>query len=456
MTTVEPPKALVVDKDDERSREMSEFLERELGLEVVTVRDGEAAYNVLDAEPVQVLVTDLKAQRIDGLRLLDIARARNPEVAVVIVAPDAELAVATEAMRSGAYDVQTRPINTDRLKAVLERAISHQRLVVAVSDLQARLDHRYGIEYLTGMSPQMVAIYDRIRQLAGARTTILITGETGTGKELVAKAIHYLSPRRNEPFVALNCSALAEGVVESELFGHEKGAFTGATGSRRGRFEIADGGTLFLDEISEVSHAIQVKLLRVIQEREIERVGGSGPIKVDVRLICATNRDLGDLVNAGSFRQDLFYRLNVAGIHLPPLRERKSDIPLLVDEFIQEFNEENQRRVKGTSRGAMELLMQYDWPGNVRELRNLIEGMVVFGRDGEPLDVGDLPNHIRAQVHASRDLHLRVGMTMEEIEKRAIEETLKATGYDKQRTAQILGIGLRSLYRKVKQYEIGA
>jgi transcriptional regulator with PAS, ATPase and Fis domain len=324
-----------------------------------------------------------------------------------------------------------------------------------VSDLQARLDHRYGIEYLTGMSPQMVTIYDRIRQLAGARTTILITGETGTGKELVAKAIHYLSPRRNEPFVALNCSALAEGVVESELFGHEKGAFTGAVSARRGRFEIADGGTLFLDEISEVSPAIQVKLLRVIQEREIERVGGNQPLKVDVRLICATNRNLEEQVAAGAFRQDLFYRLNVAEIHLPPLRERKSDIPLLVDEFIQEFNEENQRRVKGISRGAMELLMQYDWPGNVRELRNLIEGMVVFGREGEPLDVGDLPNHIRAQAHPSRDLHLRLGMTMEEIEKRAIEETLKATGYDKQRTAQILGIGLRSLYRKVKQYEIG-
>jgi transcriptional regulator with PAS, ATPase and Fis domain len=327
--------------------------------------------------------------------------------------------------------------------------------VSAVSDLQARLDHRYNIEYLTGMSSQMVAIYDRIRQLAGARTTILICGETGTGKELVAKAVHHLSPRRNEPFVALNCSALAEGVVESELFGHERGAFTGAVAARRGRFEIADGGTLFLDEISEVSATLQVKLLRVIQEREIERVGGNQPQKVDVRLICATNRDLEEAVKAGAFRQDLYYRLNVATIKLPALRERKSDIPLLVDEFLGEFNLENKRKVKGITRGAMELLIQYDWPGNVRELRNLIEGLVVFGRDGEPLDVGDLPNHLRAQVRASRDLHLQVGMTMEEIEKRAIEETLKMTGFDKARTAQILGIGLRSLYRKVKQYGIG-
>jgi len=455
MTAMEPPRALVVDKDDERSREMAAFLEAQLGCQTVSVRDGEAAYNVLDGEPIDVLITDLKAQRIDGLRLLEIARARNPEAAVVVIVPDAELAVATEAMRSGAHDVQTRPINFDRLKAVLERAISHQRLVSAVSDLQARLDHRYNIEYLTGMSSQMVAIYDRIRQLAGARTTILICGETGTGKELVAKAVHHLSPRRNEPFVALNCSALAEGVVESELFGHERGAFTGAVAARRGRFEIADGGTLFLDEISEVSATLQVKLLRVIQEREIERVGGNQPQKVDVRLICATNRDLEEAVKAGTFRQDLYYRLNVATIKLPALRERKSDIPLLVDEFLGEFNLENKRKVKGITRGAMELLIQYDWPGNVRELRNLIEGLVVFGRDGEPLDVGDLPNHLRAQVRASRDLHLQVGMTMEEIEKRAIEETLKMTGFDKARTAQILGIGLRSLYRKVKQYGIG-
>ncbi len=453
MISTVKPRAVVVDKEEKRGREMAAFLEASLEAEVVLVRDGEAAYNALDDRPADVLITDLHAHRIDGMRLLEIARARNPEVAVIIISPDAELATATEAMRRGAYDVQTRPIMFERLQAVVERAVSHQRLVHEVSDLQARLDHRYGIQHLTGMSPQMVGVYDRIRQLANARTTILITGETGTGKELVAKALHHLSPRRNEPFVALNCSALAEGVVESELFGHERGAFTGAVAERKGRFEIADGGTLFLDEISEVSPAVQVKLLRVIQERELERVGGTQTVRVDVRLICATNRDLAALVREGRFREDLYYRLDVASIQLPPLRERKSDIPLLVDEFVRQFNEENHKRVRGVSRGAMELLMQYDWPGNVRELRNLIEGMVVFGRDGEPLDVGDLPNHLRAQPPVTRDLHLRVGMTMEEIEKRAIEETLKATGYDKQRTAQILGIGLRTLYRKMKQYQ---
>ena len=456
MNSLEQPRALVVDKDDSRCREMAIFLEKKLGCNVTRVRDGEAAYNVLDEGLIHVVLTDLNAQRIDGLRLMEIARARNPEVAVVLIAPDAELATATESMRRGAYDVQTRPLNYDRLALVLERALSHQRLVLEVSDLQARLDHRYGIQDLTGMSPEMITVYDRIRQLAGTRTTILVTGETGTGKELVAKAIHHLSPRRNEPFVALNCSALAEGVVESELFGHEKGAFTGATSARQGRFELAEGGTFFLDEVSEISNTIQVKLLRVIQEREVERVGGNRPILIDVRLICATNRSLEDLVEQGSFRKDLYYRLNVASVWLPPLRERKSDIPLLVDVFVEEFNKENKKRIKGITRGAMELLMQHVWPGNVRELRNLIEGMVVFARDGHPLDVGDLPNHIRAQTHPSRDLNLRLGMTMKEIEKRVIEETLKSTGYDKQRTAEILEISLRSLYRKVKQYEIGS
>lgn len=451
---MERPRALVVDKQTKFRKELGHFLEKDLGMAAVMVADGEAAYNVLDKDPVNVLITELSAQRIDGMRLLEIARARNPETCIILIAPNLDLAQATEAMRQGAYDVQTRPLNFERLRAVLERGLSHQQLVHKVSDLQARLDHRYGLNDLTGKSPQMVTVYDRIRTLAPTRTTILVTGETGTGKELVAKALHHLSPRRNDPFVALNCSALGEGVVESELFGHEKGAFTGAVNTRKGRFEVADGGTLFLDEISEVSPAIQVKLLRVIQEREIERVGGTKPIRVDVRLVVASNRELQGMVSRGEFREDLYYRLNVAQINMPPLRDRKSDIPLLVDEFIREFNEQNSKKIRGITRGAMEMLMQYEWPGNVRELRNLVEGMVVFGRDGHLLDVGDLPTDLRVQKSATRDLHVRVGMTMEEIEQRAIEETLKATGYDKQKTAQILGIGLRTLYRKMKQYHI--
>jgi two-component system, NtrC family, response regulator AtoC len=451
---VEKPRALVVEGDPATAEGLMAFLRDACGLEVEYARDGEAGYNILDSMPVNAVITDLRAHRIDGMRLLEIARARNPEVCVIVIEKDPDLSLATEAMRQGAYDFQVKPLNYQKLKAVLDRALSHQKLVLDYSDLKERLDHRYGLPSLTGHSREMIHVYDRIRQIAPSRATVLIQGETGTGKELVAKAIHHASPRRNERFVALSCGALAEGVVESELFGHEKGAFTGADQARAGRFEIADGGTLFLDEISEVSPAIQLKLLRVLQEREIERVGGSTPIAVDVRVVAATNRDLDRLVAEGRFREDLLYRLKVVMIDLPPLRERKSDIPLLADHFIQEFNRENDKKVTGLTRGVMEILMQHDWPGNVRELRNLLEGMVVFGRDGKPLDVSDLPPGLRSRSVAPREVRLNVGMTMREVERRVIEETLKACGHDKQKTARSLDIGLRTLYRKMKEYEV--
>jgi DNA-binding NtrC family response regulator len=453
---MDKPRALVVEGDDATAEQLAAFLEERVGLEVVRVKDGEAAYNVLDSSPVHVVVTDLKAHRIDGLRLLEIARARNPEVCVVVIDKLLDLDLATEAMRQGAWDFQVKPLNLEKLKAVLDRAIGHQRLVTDYSELRERLDHRYGLPSLTGHSREMITVYDRIRQIAPSRATVLIEGETGTGKELVAKAIHHASPRRNERFVALNCGALADGVVESELFGHEKGAFTGADQARKGRFELADGGTLFLDEISEVSLSTQLKLLRVLETREFERVGGATPIPVDVRVIAASNRPLDRAVVEGRFREDLLYRLKVVVIHLPPLRERKSDIPLLADHFLREFNAQNGKSVSGLTRGAMELLMQHDWPGNVRELRNLMEGMVVFGKDGKPLDVGDLPVEIRSKAPAPRTLSVPIGTTMSAIERQVIEETLKAFGYDKPKAAKALDIGLRTLYRKMKEYDIDA
>jgi two-component system, NtrC family, response regulator AtoC len=453
---VDKPRALVVEGDEATAKSLAQFLRDECGMEVVHARDGEAGYNVLDSTSVNAVITDLKAHRIDGMRLLEIARARNPDVCVVVIDKDLDLALATEAMRQGAWDFQVKPLNYQKLKAVLDRALSHQKLVMDYSGLKERLDHRYGLPNLTGHSREMIHVYDKIRQIAPSRASVLIQGETGTGKELVAKAIHHASPRRNEKFVALNCGALAEGVIESELFGHEKGAFTGADQARLGRFEIADGGTLFLDEISEVSARVQLKLLRVLQEREIERVGGTTPIKVDVRVIAATNKILDNEVKEGRFREDLLYRLKVVVIDLPPLRERRSDIPLLVDHFIRQFNGENDKRVTGLTRGAMEILMQYDWPGNVRELRNLIEGMVVFGRDGRPLDISDLPLDLRSSARAPREVRLTIGMTMAEVERRIIEETLKAYGYDKQKTARSLDIGLRTLYRKMKEFDIDA
>ncbi len=451
---MERARALIVEGDDVIAETLTGILTDELNMEVERARDGESAYNVLDSTQVNAVITDLKAHRIDGMRLLEIARARNPEVCVIVIDKDLDLSLATEAMRQGAYDFQVKPLNYEKLKVVLERALSHQKLVLDHSDLKERLDHKYGLPSLTGHSREMIHVYSRIRQIAPSRATVLIQGETGTGKELVAKAIHHASPRRNEKFVVLNCGALSPGIVESEMFGHVKGAFTGADQDRAGRFEIADGGTIFLDEISEVSQEVQMKLLRVLQEREVERVGSTKVTKVDVRVIAATNRDIEELVASGEFREDLMYRLKVVVIDLPPLRERKSDIPLLVEHFIGEFNGENRKKVSGMTRGAMEILMQHTWPGNVRELRNLIEGMVVFGRDGKPLDVTDLPLDLRSTSGSEDAIRIGVGMTMEEVERRVIEENLKSFGYDKQKTARSLDIGLRTLYRKMKQYGI--
>jgi two-component system response regulator HydG len=447
-----------VAKDTDDVKELLAALDS-WGYKTVWAKDGEAGYNVLDGpEVLHALITELNVQRIDGMRLLSVAKQRNPEICVIMIASDADIELATEAMRQGAYDFQTKPLNLKKIKVVLDRGLSLQRLAFEVTDLHRRLDQRYGFHNLIGNSRGMVAVYNMIRQIAPTRATALIMGETGTGKGVAAQTIHQNSSRRDAPFVTLNCASLAEGVIESELFGHERGAFTGAIQTHKGRFEIADGGTLFLDEVSEMSLATQAKLLHVIEDREFERVGGTRPIKVDVRLIAATNRELEQQVKEGKFREDLFFRLNVVSIKLPPLRERKQDIPRLVEAFLREFNIEHEKYITGISRGAMDLLMQYYWPGNVRELKNTIEGMMVLSASGRLLDVSDLPEHILRQVELktpAADIHVRVGMTMEEIEKIAIEHTLRSVGYDKQKAAEILGIGLRTLYRKQKRYQLG-
>jgi DNA-binding NtrC family response regulator len=450
---IETPRVLVVDTGGPDTKRLIAFL-KESGYEVLWAKDGEAAYNIIDSEAVNVVISELRLQRIDGMRLLSIALARNPDVCVIVITEGADVGLATEAMRQGAYDFQAKPLNLDKIRAVIERGISHQKLVGEITDLHTRLDSRYGFENLIGISRGMNEIFEKIRQIASTRATVLITGETGTGKELIALAIHQNSPRRDERFVKLNCAALSEGVLESELFGHEKGAFTGAVSMRKGRFEVADGGTLLIDEVSEITPQVQVKLLRMLQEREFERVGGSDTISVDVRLVVATNQVLEPLVRKKKFREDLYYRLKVVTVEVPPLRERKEDIPLLVDAFISEFNELHGKKVKGITRGAMDLFMQHYWPGNVRELRNCIEGMVVFCTRERLLDVADLPEHLRAGKKRRQFFRIPVGITMEEVEKIAIEETLKAVGYDKQQAAETLGIGLRTLYRKMKEYDI--
>jgi DNA-binding NtrC family response regulator len=444
---------LVVDRESEATKQLLVGL-RAQGFQVLWAKDGEAAYHILDEEPVDCLVTELRVQRIDGLGVLRRARAQNPEVCAVVVTEGADIERAVEAMRLGAYDFQVKPLNLDKLVAVLGRGLSHQQLVTRISEMEGRLDERYGLERLGGHSRAIQRVIEQVRQIAPTRATVLIEGETGSGKGLLAEAIHQNSPRHKERFVWVNCAALAEGVIESELFGHERGAFTGAVQRRQGRFELADGGTLFLDEIGEVSSAVQVKLLRALQDREFERVGGQETLRVDVRLIAASNADLLAKVKAGTFREDLYYRLSVVRIAMPPLRERKEDLPLLVEAFIREFDREHGRRVSGITRGALDRLMRYHWPGNVRELRNAVEGMVVFATGRRPLDVSDLPTHLRDVEGRAESLTLSVGMTVEEAEKLLIEATLRHAGFDKQRAAETLGIGLRTLYRKIQQYKI--
>ena len=457
------PRALIVDKDSSETKQLEAFL-TEKGFEVHWAKDGEQAFNlldrpapeaagVLDGAGPELVITELKAHRVEGMRLLEVAKRRNPEVCVILIADAGSLELATEAMRQGAYDFQLRPLNFTKLLAVVERALSHQQLVIRVSDLTDRLDERLKVPNLTGKSRVMQELCEKIVQIAPTKATVLIYGETGTGKELIAQAIHQLSPRRGERFVKLHCAELSVNIIESELFGHEKGAFTGADQQRKGRFELAEQGTLFLDEVSEIAPPVQTKLLRVLQDRQFERVGGNETVKVDVRVIAATNRRLDVLVARGEFREDLYHRMRVIQLEVPPLRERKEDIPLMVETFIRELNREHGRKVTGITRGVADRLMQYDWPGNVRELKNTIEEMVVYAQGKRPLEVSDLPIQLRVQRAASgEDLNLAVGMSMQEIERRAMEATLRATGYDKQKAAKILGIGLRTLYRKQKEY----
>ena len=446
-----PHRVLVVLPETAQTRALVAYL-GEQGFDTLWAREGQASYDILDAEPVDALICDLRGERIDGLRLVEVARQRNAEICAIVIAGADEIELGTEAMRQGAYDFQVRPVNLAKINAVLQRGLSYQRLVGEVTDLQRRLDERYRFGGIVRRSSPWKRIYSQIEQVARSRASVLLLGETGSGKGEVAKAIHQQGPRRDHLFVETNCGALPEGIVESELFGHEKGAFTGATTSHKGRFELADKGTLFLDEVGDLSPATQVKLLRVIQSGEFERVGGTETRKVDARIVAATNRDLEEMVECGQYRADLFYRLNVVSIEVPSLRQCREDIPVLVDEFVRQFSKENDRNVRGMTPAAMDVLTEYSWPGNVRELKNCIEGMLVMTAADGLLDVGDIPNHIRRPGRKANGLETGSGMTMKEIERRAIADALEAVGHDRRRAAAVLDIGLSTLYRKVKEY----
>lgn len=445
------PRILVVAPEEEATQQLVSYLRRE-AFEVLWAREGATAYDILDSESVDALVCRLADSRIDGFRLIQVARQRNPEICAIVSISGEEIELGTEAMRQGAYDFQVRPLNLSKIRAVLDRGLSYQRLVGEVSSLQRRLDERYRHGGIARRSSLWQRIYAQIEQVAQSKATVLLTGETGTGKGEVAKAIHQQSSRRDRPFVETNCGALPEGIVESELFGHEKGAFTGARSSHKGRFELADMGTLFLDEVGDLSPATQSKLLRVIQSGEFERVGGAATLKTDVRLIAATNKNLEGMVESGAYRADLYYRLNVVTIRVPRLRDCREDIPILVNEFVRQFSEENERVPHTLSREAMDVFLDYPWPGNVRELKNCVEGMVVMSTPERILDVHDIPPHIRKAPRDADGASLRAGMTMKEVEKLAIAETLKAVGFDRRKAADMLEIGLSTLYRKEKEY----
>ena len=420
--------------------------------------DVPTAMNVLEAQPVDVLLTDLRLMGgTEGLDLLVRAQSiSHPPVSVLMTAYGSEK-VAVQAMKRGAYDYITKPLDLEKLDVVLTRALRSRKVENENQQLRGELDKKFGLEKLIGNSPAMVEIYDRVRQVAPTRATVLIEGESGTGKELVAQSLHMLSPRKSAPFVPVHCAALSSQLLESELFGHEKGAFTGAMERRMGRFEEANHGTIFLDEIGEIDASTQVKLLRALGEQAIQRVGGNATIKVDVRVVAATNKNLEALVREGKFRDDLFYRLDVVPIHLPPLRERREDIPLLTQAFLKEFARQNDKKVTGFSPDAQEVLQRYDWPGNVRELRAALEHAVALCR-GERIAVRDLPYRLTGQSpSATPGRPSALGpadLNLEKMEQAFIRQALQVTSDNITEAARLLGISRRTLHRKLNTYKI--
>lgn len=446
-------KTILVVDDDKDSRQSITFALTEEGYNTISAEDEETALNCLNSGKVDLVITALKLPKIDGMKLMNVAKEKHPETDVIVIAGTENVEMAVKAIKAGAYDMQIKPVNIDKLKISIADLMKKRIVLARDMPEPHSLDSKSGFAGLIGNSEKMQKVYRTIAQVAPATTTVLIYGETGTGKNLVARAIHQNSPRKDKPFVELSCAALPESVIESELFGYEKGAFTDAVRTKKGRFELANGGTLFLNEVSEISPYTQVKLLRVLEDKEFERVGGIETIKVDVRLIAATNKNLEEAIRDGKFREDLYYRLHGVVIELPPLRQRKEDIPLLVEAFIRDANRVNGKRVTSISDQAMQFLLEYNWPGNVRELKNCIEGMVVMATRST-LGVNDLPKHIRRAGDDKWRVDIHVGMSAKDAERKLISETLKYTNNNKALAAKILNIGLRTLFRKVKEYEI--
>jgi len=426
------------------------------GYTILEAEDGSQAIEKVHEQPFDLILMDIRMIKMSGLEALREIKAYNPAIPIIIMTAYSSVETAVEALKNGAYDYLTKPLDFDELRLAMDRAMDHTHLREENRILRETLGKRFDAGNIIGQSPAMVRVLEMVAQVASSEATVLISGESGTGKELIAGAIHFNSPRKDGPYVKINCAAITETLLESELFGHEKGAFTGAYKKKEGRFVQAQGGTLFLDEISEMSLAMQVKLLRVLQEREITRVGGEEPIKVDVRLIAATNKDLVREVEEGRFREDLYYRLNVVNINIPPLRQRKEDVPLLAKHFLSIFSEKNHKNIEGFTPQAMDRLLRYDWPGNVRQLMNAIERAVVLSRSNY-LDLEDLPLVPGEQLPENGGHEIPVSdLALEEVEKATILKTLELTGGNKSEAARKLGITRKTLHTKLKKYGVVA
>lgn len=452
-----PEIAILIVDDDEAHRTMLVTLLEGWGYRVFEADDGSTAVDRVQERPFDLVLMDNRMLKVSGLEALGQIKEINAAIPVIIMTAYSTIELAVEAIRKGAYDYLTKPLDFDKLKLIIPRAMEHVQLREENRQLRERIGERLDNRNMIGSSPAMVRLLETISQVAPTEATVLISGESGTGKELVASAIHYNSDRKVKPFIKINCAAITETLLESELFGHEKGAFTGADRKKDGRFLQANGGTIFLDEIGEMPLAMQAKLLRVLQEKELTRVGGEKVITVDVRVITATNRDLSDQVRQGAFRDDLFYRLNVVALELPPLRERREDIPLLAQAFLDRFASKNSKPVKGYTPDAMNHLMNYHWPGNIRELMNTVERGVILTRR-EFLDLGDFsltgPEPAAGLLDTAGPADSETILPLENVEKNAILRALEMSEGNKSETARKLGITRRTLHQKLKRYGV--
>ena len=446
------PRILLVDDDTNTANGLKKILLKD-GYDTRCAYSGKEALNLIESERFDIVITDMKLPDINGFAIIEKVKKKDVDVPVVMITAFSSLQTAIDAMKKGADDYLTKPVNIDELELILKKIWEKQLLILQNRELKQKLHDKYDFSGLIGNTPEMQLVFKTITDIAPTAATVLIYGETGTGKELVANAIHYNSDRKNKSFIALHCASLSEGVLESELFGHEKGAFTGAMSQRRGRFELADGGSLFLDEVGEMNTHVQIKLLRVLETGRFERVGGEKTLESDVRIIAATNKDLEKEIKEGRFREDLYYRLNVINLRLPSLRERREDIGLLMDRFLLKYATRNKKDIKGFSPQSVKMFSNYDWPGNVRELENAVERAVVMSKS-ELIEPDNLPSSINQSTRKLRKDTFRIpsGTTMKEIEKRIILETLQTTNGSKSKAAKILGISTRKIEYKIKEW----